>query len=107
MAIKKFHNITGSTGVTVELIAPFSQTNDIKSMVIANIHATDNAVVTLFIEDSPTTGASSRFNIIFTITIPYHTSLVLSGTDIPTVPSSYGTYITVGGTDVVDVMINT
>jgi len=106
MAITRFHNITGSTGVTVELLAPFAQVNDIKSMLLTNVHDTVTATVTLFIEDQPTTGASNRFNIIHTIAIPADSSLVLDGTDIPTIPSDFGTYITVGSSDTVDVLIN-
>jgi|TARA_R110002096_G_scaffold278524_1_gene472583 hypothetical protein len=105
-SLVKFHNITGSTGVTVELINPISATTNIQSILFTNVHATADATVTLFFEDDPLTGASSTFNIIHTIAIPADTSLVLEGADIPTIPSGFGTYITVGSSDTVDVMIN-
>ena len=102
----KFHNITGSTGVTVELISPLSAVTNIQSILFTNVHATADATVTLFIENDPVTGASSTFNIIHTIAIPADTSLVLEGADIPTIPAQFGTYITVGSSDTVDVLIN-
>lgn len=106
MAIKRFFNITGSTGVTVELFAPFAQTSNIKSMILTNIHASSDATVTVFIEDQPESGSFNRFSIIHTLAIPADSSLVLSGTDIPAIPSSFGAYITVGASDTVDVLIN-
>jgi len=107
MAITRFHNITGSTGVTVELLTPFGAVNNIQSILLTNIHATATATVTLFIEDQPASGASNKFNIIHTVAIPADTSLVLDGSDIPIVPAKFGTYITVGSSDTVDVLINT
>ena len=102
-----FHNITGSTGVTVELINPESLATSIQSILLTNVHATADATVTLFLQNDPVTGASSTFNIIHTIAIPADTSLVLEGTYIPIIPSQYGLYITVGSSDTVDVLINT
>jgi hypothetical protein len=106
MAINRFFNITGSTGVTVELFAPFAQVNNIKSMLITNVHTSDDATITVFIEDQPTSGTPSTFNIIHTIAIPADSSLVLDSADIPVIPSSFGTYITVGSSDTIDVLIN-
>ena len=44
-----FYNITGSTGVTVELIAPDAARGIIKSILLTNVHATADATVTLFL----------------------------------------------------------
>jgi len=106
MAITRFFNITGSTGVTVELVSPSIENNNAKSILFTNVHATADATVTLFIEDQPSTGASNTFNIIHTVAIPADTSLVLENADIPIVPNGFGTYITVGSSDTVDVLIN-
>jgi len=106
MAITRFFNITGSTGVTVELVSPSTESNNVKSILFTNVHATADATVTLFIEDQPASGASNTFNIIHTIAIPADTSLVLESTDIPKIPALFGTYITVGSSDTVDVLIN-
>ena len=47
MAFTPYHNITGSTGVTVELIKPGDNTKDIRSIMLTNIHATADATVSL------------------------------------------------------------
>ena len=109
MAFTAYHNITGSTGVNVELIAPGNDINNIKSIVIANTHATADATVSLFIQDSPTAATTSTFYMLSTVAIPSNTSLLL---DEPTMlgfnneVDGYGLYLTVGATDTLDVMIN-
>ena len=75
--MSKFFNITGSTGVTVELISPTEDNNNIKSILLTNVHATADATVTVFIQDDPASGATSTYNLIHTIAIPADTSLVL------------------------------
>ena len=92
--------------MTVELLAPLAQVNNIKSMLLTNIHASSDATVTVFIEDQPASGASNTFNIIHTIAIPVDSSLVLEGADIPAIPNNFGTYVTVGASDTVDILIN-
>ena len=100
-----FKNITGSSGVTVELIAPGSA-NDIKSILLTNVHATADATVTLFIQDDPASGTTSTFNILSTVAIPSDTALLLDESSIFTYGNKFGLYITVGANDTVDVMIN-
>ena len=100
-----FHNITGSTGVTVELLAPDTATN-IKSILLTNVHATADATVTLFIQDDPESGTTSTYNILSTIAIPSDTALFLDNPSMFRFGSIYGLYITVGSSDTVDVMIN-
>ena len=107
MAFTAYHNITGSSGVNVELIAPGEQVNTIKSILLANIHATADATVTLFIQDDPSSGATSTYNIISTIAIPSDTALFLDQPSMFTFEAKYGLYIRVGSSDTVDVMINT
>ena len=102
----RFHNITGSSGVTVELISPTEENTGIKSILLTNVHATANATVTLFIQDSPASAASSTYNIIHTIAIPADTSLFLDDPSMFTFKDTFGLYITVGSSDTVDVMIN-
>ena len=101
----RFYNITGSTGVTTELIAPGESIN-IKSILFTNVHATADATVTLFIQDDPTSGTTSTFNILSTVAIPSDTALFLDDTTMFTFESKYGLYIRVGSSDTVDVMIN-
>jgi len=105
MAINRFFNITGSTGVTTELMAPFSGA-DLNSMLITNVHASSDATLTVFIEDQPASGVSNNFNIIHTLAIPADSSLVLEQVDIPNIPDKFGLYVTVGSSDTIDVIIN-
>ena len=104
--MSKFYNITGSTGVTVELIAPTGPNISIKSILLTNIHDTTSATVTLFIEDSVVGKRSSTYNLIHNITIPAGTSLLLDNSSIFRFDQKYGLYINVGSSDTVDVFIN-
>ena len=108
MAFTAYHNITGSSGVNVELIAPGSEINNIKSILIANTHATADATVSLFIQDDPATGTTSTFYMLSTVAIPSDTSLLLDNSDMLSFNNSasgYGLYITVGSSDTLDVSI--
>jgi len=101
-----FYNITGSTGVTVELIEPGIGVIDIDSILLTNVHASNDATVTLFIQDDPPGGSASTFNIIHTIAIPADSSLFLDNPSMFSFENKFGLYITVGSSDTVDVMIN-
>lgn len=110
MAFTAYHNITGSTGVNVELIAPGENIGTINSITIANTHATADATVSLFIQDNPVAAASSVFYIFSTVAIPSDTSLILDNASILSFDNSssgYGLYVTVGSSDTLDVIINT
>ena len=102
-----FHNITGSTGITVELISPSDDNSNIKSILLTNVHATADATVTLFIQDDPVSGVTSTYNLIHTIAIPADTALLLDNSSIFRFNDFYGLYITVGSSDTVDVIIST
>jgi len=109
MAFTPYHNITGSTGVNVELIAPGENIGVIRSIVIANTHATADATVSLFIQNDPTAAATSTFYIISTVAIPSDTSLLLDNSSVLSFDNSsdgYGLYLKVGSSDTLDVMIN-
>ena len=43
MAFTKYHNIDGSNGVDVELIAQGSKSNNVKSIMITNTRASNDA----------------------------------------------------------------
>ena len=103
--MSKFYNITGSTGVTVELISPTEDNGNIKSILLTNVHATADATVTLFIQDDPTSGTTNTYNIISTIAIPSDTALLLDNPSMLKFNDFYGLYITVGASDTVDVVI--
>ena len=103
--MSKFYNITGSTGVTVELIAPGAP-NNIKSGLLTNVHATADATVTLFIQDDPTSGTTSTYHIIHTIAIPADSSLFLDDSSMFRFGKEFGLYTTVGSSDTVDIIVN-
>ena len=108
MAFTAYHNITGSSGVDIELIAPGENVNKINTIVIANTDATADATVTLFIENDPddTEGvASQTYNIIHTVAVPADSSLLLDENFLFDIPDDFGLYITVGATDTVDVIL--
>ena len=104
--MSKFYNITGSTGVTVELISPTADNNNIKSILLTNVHATADATVTLFIQDDPASGTTSTYNILSTVAIPSDTALFLDNPSMFRFDDFYGLYITVGSSDTVDVIIS-
>ena len=108
MAFTAYHNVTGSSGVTVELIQPEDNTNGISSILLSNIHASASATVDLFIQDDPPSGtATSTFNIIKGTNIPNGTSLLIDDSSLLSFDGSkFGLYITVGSSDTVDVLIN-
>ena len=109
MAFTAYHNITGSTGVDVELLAPGDGGGDIRSIVIANTHATADATVSLFIQDDPETGTTSTFYLFKTVAIPSDTTLLLDNSSMLSFNNSgdgYGLYLTVGSSDTLDVSIN-
>ena len=101
-----FYNITGSTGVTVELVSPTEDNVNIRSILLTNVHATADATVTVFIQDDPTSGATSTYNLIHTIAIPADSSLLLDNSSMFRFDDFYGLYITVGSSDTVDVIIS-
>ena len=105
-AVTRFYNITGSTGVTVELLKPFANKPTIKSVLLTNVHATADATVTLFIQDDPISGATSTYNILSTVAIPSDTALLLDNSSMFRFDDFYGLYITVGSSDTVDVIIS-
>ena len=104
--MSKFYNITGSTGITVELISPTEDNNNIKSILLTNVHATADATVTLFIQDDPASGTTSTYNILSTVAIPSDTALLLDNPSVFRFDDFYGLYITVGSSDTVDVIIS-
>ena len=102
----KFYNITGSTGVTVGLVKPSGGSSSIKSILLTNVHATADATVTLFIQDSPASVEPRKFHLLHTVTIPANTSLFLDDESMFNFDRKFGLYITVGATDTIDVIIN-
>ena len=104
-----FHNGV-ATGVDIELLFPGDGVNNINSILITNTHASADATVSLFIQDSPAAAASKTFFLISLVKIPSGTSLLLDDASMfsfsNSSPTGFGLYATVGSTDTVDILIN-
>tara|TARA_R100001510_G_C7624196_1_gene184399 strand:+ start:266 stop:580 length:315 start_codon:yes stop_codon:yes gene_type:complete len=100
-----YYNIAGSSSVTTELIAPNISIN-VKYLTICNTHASNDASITLFIQNSPTSGTTNTYNIVKAVVLPAKTTLMFDDEELFSYSDQYGLYITVGGSDTVDVIIN-
>lgn len=111
MAFKPYHNITGSTGVHVELIAPGDNAGNVNSITLANVHASNDATVSLSIvklSSSSSLNTGETYYFLHTVAIPADSSLLLDGSFLKfdNSISGYSMFITVGSSDTVDVVIN-
>ena len=111
MAFTPYHNITGSTGVTVELLSHGDDASNVKSIALTNTHATADATVSLSIvklSDYVNKNAQEVYKLISTVAIPSDTTLLLDDTDMLSFDNSssaYSLFITVGASDTLDVLI--
>ena len=111
MAFTPYYNITGSTGVHVELLAAGDNASNIKSISLANIHASNDATVSLSItklSDHSNRNSEEVYYLISTIAIPSDTTLLLNDSHMLAFDNSsagYSLFITVGSSDTVDVTI--
>ena len=109
MAFTPYHNITGSTGVDVQLIAPGDNNLGISSIYITNKNqAGTPATVSLFIQDQPAAGtATSKFTLLHEIQMVGGTSLLLDDKSLLSYDGiRYGLYTTVATDANVDIFIN-
>ena len=103
------HNISGE--LTQELLAPGDNAGNVKSIMLTNIHASNDATISLSIvklSDSSALNASETYYLLHTIAIPADTSLLLDNSDILTFNNSvngYSLFLTVGSSDTVNVII--
>ena len=97
-------NITGSTGVDIELIAEGTNAKPINSMLMTNIHDTADATVSLYINSNT---LNKKFYILHTVAIPADTSLLLDNSSVFRFSrSQFGLYLTVGASDTLDILIS-
>ena len=107
MAATLLHNITGSSGVDVELLAPGDGVNNIQSITITNTHNSSAATVGLKIYRDAT---AKTFFILGKTVLPSGTTLLLdnpSHLNFDNSNSGFGLYASVGSGDTVDILINT
>ena len=103
--MSKYYNIVGSTSVTTELVAPGDR-NNIKSILLTNMHDTADATVTLFIEYDTGDTTRQRLRLLNTVAIPADSSLFLDNPSMFLFGEEFGLYITVGSSDFVDIIVN-
>ena len=104
MAFTRYHNITGSSGVDIELIPPDEPLKKpISSITITNTHVTADATVTLFIHSD---ALGKTYHILHTVAVPAATSLLLDNVSMFSFSRVYGLYMTVGSSDTLDVLLN-
>ena len=111
MAFTPYHNIVGTDQVVVELLAPGDGASDLKLIMLSNIHASNDATVSLSIvklSSSSSNNASETYYMLKKIAIPAEVSLLLKSSDIPNFDNSingYSLFITVAAGDTVDVTL--
>jgi len=104
----RYHNLDGSVAKTIELLPPGSRVGSINSITITNTALTQEATVSLYIQDDPSGASKSTFYLLKGVRIPAGVSLLL---DSPSMlnfdPLEYGLYGRVNDTDEdVDFLIN-
>jgi len=104
MAFTKYHNIDGSNGIEVELIAAGDNGDGVKSIWITNTRASNAAEVSLYINNNTT---NVKYYLLSTVVIPANVSLVLDDANILNFDNvNYGLYVTVGSSDTLDITIS-
>jgi len=97
--ITSYHKITGST--QVKLINIDAKLRPIKSMSLANIHASDDVSVGVFLAN-----ASDNWYILKNVVIPFGTTLVLNRDELDYTTSLFNLYVKLSaGDSAVDVII--
>ena len=112
MAFTPYHNILGASGVHAQLLAPGDNAGSIKSITLTNVHATNDATVSLSIvklSSSSSLNTSETYYLLSTVAIPSDTALLLDNSSMLSFDNSisgYSLFITVGSGDTVDVAIS-
>ena len=107
MAFTAYHNIDGSDGVNVELLARGDNASNIKSILITNTTA-GSANVSLYIQDQPSSAVAKTYYLCKDITIPIRSSLLLDDTNMLSFDNSlsgYALHFTIGGSETADILI--
>ena len=95
----------GGVSNTTELVSPDGPIS-VSTLNVANVHASADATVTLFIQNDPESGTTNTYNIIKEVSIPAKTSLLFDNKEMFNYRGDYGLYIEVAASDTVDVMIS-
>jgi len=105
-----YYNVKGASvsggKETTELIAPNVNRSPVSHIQLTNVHDTADATITLFIQDDPTSGTTNTYKIINLVVVPAGSSLSLDNPKMFAFSDIYGLYITVGSSDIVDVIVS-
>jgi hypothetical protein len=104
------HNVTGSTGVTTELLAPGAISGAaIKSILISNARDLlgSESNIRLFLQASGTGKDVETYSLLRNTVLPAGAAILLDEPAMVKFDTEFGLYITVGGSDVIDVIIKT
>jgi outer membrane protein W len=103
-----YRNITGSTGVNVQLLSANSAGSNVRSISISNTNSSAGTV-SIFLQDNKTTGSSidNTFYLIKNISIPVGVTLLLDDANMLRYDvSKYSLNATVGSSDTFTIKIS-
>mgnify|MGYP003140527732 CR=1 FL=1 len=95
-----YYNVLGATSVTWELVKPTSQGGG--GVYITNVHQTDNATISLFLQNAPASDSPSTYYVVKNVVMPPGSSLNIATFR----KSGWGIYVTVGETDTLDIIVS-
>ena len=95
----------GGTSNTVELISHLTDAT-ISSVNIANTHASNAGTVTLFMQNSPSSGSTETYKLFEGVSIPSKTSLLLDNKHILKRSFGFGLYLEIGNADTLDIIMS-
>ena len=104
-----YRNITGSTGVNVQLLSANSAGSNVRSISISNTHATDAGTISIFLQDNKSTASSidNTFYLIKSVQVPVGTALLLDNANMLRYDvSKYSLNATVGSSDTFSIKIS-
>ena len=103
-----YRNITGSTGVNVQLLSANSAGSNVRSISISNTNSSAGTI-SIFLQDNKTTGSSidNTFYLIKNISIPVGVTLLLDDANMLRYDvSRYSLNATVGSSDTFTIKIS-
>jgi|21_taG_2_1085346.scaffolds.fasta_scaffold301861_1 hypothetical protein len=106
-----YQNLTGSTGVTTQLLSPSSSGSNVRSITIANT-AASTGTISIFIQPGEGAGGSldklvNTFYLIKDVAVPSGATLLLDNPGVLTYDASkYSLNSTIGGSDTFSIKIS-
>lgn len=99
-----YRNITGSTGVNVQLLSANSAGSNVRSISISNTHATNAGTISIFLQDK---SRDNTFYFIKSVQVPVGTALLLDNANMLRYDvSKYSLNASVGSSDTFTIKIS-